>query len=516
MSEEHYLKRELYRLIAEDEGIFDFLANNILDGVWYWDLDHIDQEWLNPRFMNFFGFEEGEMAHSPEWWQANIHPDDLQKALENFEAHKADPDHPYDQVVRYRHRNGETVWVRCKGLIVRNKDGRPIRMLGVHMDVTDLKRTEAEFLDATDRYKLVMDGIVAGVWDWIRPEDRQSDGPQDEDTLYLSPRYYELLEYEDREIIGTFKTMKASVHSDDHDRVIAFLQTCFTSDSPVQTDYRLCCKSGAYRWFQGTAIAAQDSDGKPRRVVGSIIDIHDLKSAQAKLDDQSRQLERSNRELQQFAYVASHDLKAPLRGIGNLASWIEEDLADTMSAQTRENMDLLKGRIARLENLLDDLLAYSRVGRDQSKVETVELAPLLQREFDLLGQSDRFDLQLDLDQTSVCLQPAPFSAVIRNLLSNALKHHDKTSGHIRIGLRTEAEQYTVSIEDDGPGIAPDFHERIFGMFQALQPRDKVEGSGMGLAIVRKQVEAFGGRIWLRSDPALKRGAIFYFTWPKNT
>ncbi|WP_421710294.1 ATP-binding protein [Algihabitans sp.] len=140
----HYLKRELYERMRRDSAIFDFFEAASSDGLWYWDLERLDQEWLSPRFKAFFGFAEEEMEHSPDWWQANIHPDDLQRALENFEAHKADPDHPYDQVVRYRHRAGHTVWVRCRGLIIRDEAGAPLRMLGAHTDVTDLKRRERE------------------------------------------------------------------------------------------------------------------------------------------------------------------------------------------------------------------------------------------------------------------------------------------------------------------------------------------------------------------------------------
>jgi PAS domain S-box-containing protein len=142
--DDHYLKRELYQLVGKSPAIFEFLKTGCLDGIWYWDLTDLGQEWLSPRFKSFFGFEDHEMANTPEWWQANIHPDDLTTALENFERHKTDPSHPYDQIVRYRHRNGSTVWVRCRGLILRNKDGEPVRMIGAHSDVTALKQAELE------------------------------------------------------------------------------------------------------------------------------------------------------------------------------------------------------------------------------------------------------------------------------------------------------------------------------------------------------------------------------------
>ncbi|MEM6615334.1 MAG: PAS domain-containing sensor histidine kinase [Pseudomonadota bacterium] len=142
--EDHYLKRELYERVQTDPEIFEFLQAGSLDGIWYWDLENLEHEWLSDRFKSFFGFQPDEMEHSTDWWQANIDPDDLKLALENFEAHAADPNHPYDQIVRYKHRDGSTVWVRCRGLAIRDEDGKPIRMLGAHTDVTALKRAEKE------------------------------------------------------------------------------------------------------------------------------------------------------------------------------------------------------------------------------------------------------------------------------------------------------------------------------------------------------------------------------------
>lgn len=140
--EMHYLERELREQLRSNPEIFSFLEQGSLDGVWYWDLEEEGHEWLSPRFKEVFGYREDEMEHTPAWWQANIFPEDLALALANFEQHAADPSHPYDQLVRYRHRDGSTVWIRCRGVIIRAEDGTPRRMLGAHQDVTALKRAE--------------------------------------------------------------------------------------------------------------------------------------------------------------------------------------------------------------------------------------------------------------------------------------------------------------------------------------------------------------------------------------
>lgn len=147
---DHYLQTEFLDLIKNDPAVLSFLDSGCLDGMWFWDLDKPENEWLSPRFKEIFGYTEEEMDHSPDWWQENIHPEDLEVALKNFEAHKADPDVPYDQIVRYKHKSGKTVWIRCRGLMIRDKDGIPRRMLGAHTDVTAIKEQELELSRAHD------------------------------------------------------------------------------------------------------------------------------------------------------------------------------------------------------------------------------------------------------------------------------------------------------------------------------------------------------------------------------
>jgi len=138
----HYLEAELTDLVKSDETIFQFLQDGSLDGIWYWDLEEPDHEWMSPRFWQLFGYEPGEKEHLASEWQDMINPEDRDAALARFHRHLADPSVPYDQVVRYRHKRGSTVWVRCRGMAIRDEDGTPLRMLGAHTDVTELKEAE--------------------------------------------------------------------------------------------------------------------------------------------------------------------------------------------------------------------------------------------------------------------------------------------------------------------------------------------------------------------------------------
>ncbi|MGZ2260004.1 sensor histidine kinase [Roseobacter sp. A03A-229] len=139
----HYLQSELYDLVSKDPDIWDFLQKGSLDGVWYWNLERPQDEWMSPEFWQLLGIEPSSKSHNPAEWQDIIFEDDLAVALENFDKHCADPTHPYNQVVRYKHADGSTVWVRCRGVAIRDKNGTPVRMLGAHNDLTEVKNAEA-------------------------------------------------------------------------------------------------------------------------------------------------------------------------------------------------------------------------------------------------------------------------------------------------------------------------------------------------------------------------------------
>jgi PAS domain S-box-containing protein len=259
------------------------------------------------------------------------------------------------------------------------------------------------------------------------------------------------------------------------------------------------------------------------RIVGAsaiVRDVTERKRLEADLRDRAEQLarlaeslERSNRELDQFAYVTSHDLKAPLRGIANLSRWIEEDLGERVNAEARGHLDLLRGRVSRMEALIDAILEYSRVGRKKGKVEPVPVRRLLDDVVDLLAPPPGFAVTLPPEMPVVRTERARLQQVFMNLIGNAIKHHpEKERGAVAVGVEDAGAFWRFSVSDNGRGIPRRFHEKVFAVFQTLEARDKVEGTGIGLAIVKKVVESKGGRVELESDEG--QGATFRFTWPK--
>ncbi|MDH3582972.1 MAG: response regulator [Phycisphaerae bacterium] len=238
-----------------------------------------------------------------------------------------------------------------------------------------------------------------------------------------------------------------------------------------------------------------------------------LKRAAASIQRQAEELGRSNAELEQFAYVASHDLRAPLRAIANLSEWIEEDLENGPVSKVREHLELLRGRVGRMEGLIDGLLAYARAGRLDDRITRVDTAQLLADAIFLLDPPSNCQVHVGPGMPVFDTAPTPLTQVFSNLIGNAIKHHDRDTGRVEVEAADAGDCWRFTVSDDGPGIPGDMADRVFEMFQTLRPRDEVEGSGMGLALVRKIVEAAGGAIECR--PGRERGSVFQFTWPKS-
>lgn len=223
------------------------------------------------------------------------------------------------------------------------------------------------------------------------------------------------------------------------------------------------------------------------------------------------ELSRANKDMEQFAYVASHDLKAPLRAISNLASWVCEDLGDSLTGESLDNMMLLRNRVSRLDALLTDLLAYSRAGRDSHEAQDINTLAIIRDLVDLQGVPEHVQVVLADDLPKIHTNRVAFDLIVRNLLSNAVKHAGPAATRIEIAAQVHDTEITFSVTDNGPGILLENHERIFDLFTKLRSSDDVEGSGMGLSICRRAVDQIGGRIWIDSE--ITTGARFIFSIP---
>lgn len=242
-------------------------------------------------------------------------------------------------------------------------------------------------------------------------------------------------------------------------------------------------------------------------------DISERKLAEEQKARLMTELESANEELKSFAYVVSHDLKAPLRAIGALADWLATDYKDKLDDQGKEHIRLLVSRVHRMGNLIDGILQYSRVGRVKEAPVAMDVERVIREVIELIAPPENVTIEIEAPMPTIVAEPTRVQQIFQNLLSNAIKYMDKPRGEIRIACSDEGDRWKFSVKDNGPGIESRHFEKIFQLFQTLAPRDRIESTGVGLALVKKIVELYSGRIWLQSRPG--EGSTFFFTLPKT-
>ena len=225
------------------------------------------------------------------------------------------------------------------------------------------------------------------------------------------------------------------------------------------------------------------------------------------------QIERANRELKDFAYTVSHDLKTPLRGIKTLATWLSDDYADKLDDRGKEQLDQLLERADRMFNLIEGILQYSRAGCLDEQVSLIDLNELMPEIIDMVGPLDHVAVIIESELPIIEFEPTRIKQIFQNLLSNAIKYMDKPHGQIRVSCIEQADCWQFRVADNGPGIAKEHFERIFQLFQTLAPKDESDSTGIGLALVKRIVETYGGTVWVESE--LGCGSTFFFTVPKQ-
>jgi PAS domain S-box-containing protein len=301
------------------------------------------------------------------------------------------------------------------------------------------------------------------------------------------------------------------VHEEDRGDVAEALERAIQLCSAYDIEYRVRQSDGAFRWLQARGRVESDGAGHATYFHGAVIDITDRKLAELSLRDNNQRLQRSNRDLEDFAYIASHDLKTPLGGIKSAALWLEEDLHD-LSDESRKLLGLMRSRINRMETLLDDLLTYSRVGRTDMVASETRLVDIFASIIEVLNPPVHIQVRIEGDIPVIVTASAQLEQVLRNLINNAIKHHDKPNGEVVLSGKRVGDFVEFVVRDNGPGILPQFHDKIFQLFQTLKRRDEVEGSGMGLALVKKLVEQQNCLITVHSE-GNGTGAEFRFEWP---
>ncbi|MFL5523982.1 MAG: PAS domain S-box protein [Gemmatimonadaceae bacterium] len=474
-------------------------------------LDHV-----GGRAADFFGISIERLLG--EGWQIIIHPDDLAGTWEHWK-HSLETGDTFDVEYRFRRYDGEYRWFLGRARAERDSDGNIEKWFGSCTEIHEQKRAEEgrdQALAQVERERQRLQEIF-----WQAPAMIAVSEGADHIFRVANPRFQAMVGRK-RKLLGlgvreAFPDVEGQGYFELMDKVFATGRPFIGNEMLVKDMER---NGGAHdAYFNVVYQPLTDLDGVVTGIMTHAVDVTAEVEARLEREQRTRELERltralesSNRELDQFAYAASHDLKAPLRGVRNLAQWIQDDSGETLSAESKEHLRLMHDRVQRMEALVDGMLAYARATKKTSP-ERVDVGRLVREVVELLDPPARITIHVQPNLPTVDAERVPFQQVVMNLLSNAIKHGRADSPQIDVGCADEANDYDFQIADNGPGIPPDAQDRIWEIFQTLESRDKVEGSGIGLAVVKRIIESHGGRAWVESVPGA--GATFHFTWPKS-
>jgi len=390
-----------------------------------------------------------------------------------------------------RRRDGSSIDVCLYGVpIIVNGDS--LGIFGMYVDITERKRTEKEIL--------ILAHTVRGISESVSITDTE------DRIMFVNNAFEQTYGYRQDEIIGK----PISIVRAQRDKSIPILSATIEGGWHGEVMNRR--KDGTEFPIQLSTSLIRDEQGETLALVGVATDITEAKRLAEKQEQLMEELESINKELNDFAYIVSHDLKAPLRAIGSLVNWLTTDYADKLGEEGNEMLQVLLGRTKRMHDLIDGVLKYSRIGRTKERNTQIELDKLVPEIVEMIDPPKHIDVKIHRPLPIIIGETTRVQQVFQNLVSNAIKFMDKPQGLIHIGCERENGHWKFSVADNGPGIDERHFSKVFQIFQTLSPRDDFESTGIGLTIVKKIVEMYGGKVWLESK--VGEGTTFYFTVPE--
>jgi PAS domain S-box-containing protein len=494
-------RRLVDQRLRQSEALYRSIGESIDYGVWVCDPDGRNT-YASESFLAMVGLTQ-EQCSSFGWGNV-LHPDDAERTIARWQE-CVRTGGTWDIEHRFRGADGEWHDVLARGVPVRDERGAITCWAGINLDITRLKQTERRLRESEERFRSVLDSSLDVIYRLNLQTGRYE---------YISPSVETVLGYAPDEIeaMGA-PTSLALIHPDDLPAVRAMLAH-LEEAGEADMEYRQRAKSGEFRWLSNHASVCRDEAGRPLYRSGNIRDITERRRAEGQLRRTVEELARSNKELEQFAYVSSHDLQEPLRMVTAFTGLLRDRYRGKLDAKADEYIDFALEGATRMQSLIHDLLAYSRVGGRTADLAVTNVAEAL--------QTALTDLDASLATAGALVTSDPLPAVVadgsqlaqvfENLIGNSIKYRrEQVAPEIHVGAERRRREWVFFVRDNGIGIDPEYSGRIFEIFQRLHGRKEYPGTGVGLAICRKIVERHGGRIWV--DSRSGEGATFFFTIP---
>jgi PAS domain S-box-containing protein len=455
----------------------------------------------NPSLCEMLGYEEAELIGRSV--KDISHPEDRDVTDASRDRMRAGLMKSFTMEKRYLRKDGQVLWVELTATVVRDAGGKALHDIAIFDDVTERRKLDDALRDKTEVLQLGQSAAHMIILDYDVRRDRMewSDSPE----WLRGPL----------PASGSYPVFKEQVHPEDRARFVAARDHSVATLRPASHEFRVVRTDGAVLWVLARQKVLPGPDGTAARMLVAMIDITERKAAEAELRRAHDELARSNSELEQFAYVASHDLQEPLRMVSSYAQLLGRRYGDRLDGDAREFMAYIVDGAARMKQLIEDLLAYSRVGTRARDFKPVAVDTALRRAlFNLKSAVEEAGASVSYENLpTLPADELQLTQLFQNLIGNALKFRSASVPRIHVSAAPKGGDWEFSVADNGIGIDPQYFERIFMVFQRLHGKAEYPGTGIGLAICKKVVERHGGRIWVSSKPG--EGTTFHFTLPKE-
>ena len=493
-------KEAEHMLQHEQQRLFNILWGTGV-GTWEWNIQTGETR-FNERWAEIIGYRLKELAPiNIDTWVKLAHPEDFAQSGDLLARHFSGELEHYELEARMLHKDGHWIWVVDRGKVVScTADGKPEWMVGTHWEITERKNAEQALKESESRQR----AIIENEPECIKIVDAQGK------LTCMNPAGLRMIEADSlQQVAGKLVT---GLIVAEHRQAFIEMHQKVLSGEAVQLTFEIIGLKGGRRWMETHAVPIQENGQTVQLAVTR--DITDRKQSEAALQQQAEALVRSNAELEQFAYVASHDLRQPLRMVNSYIQLLERRLADKLEDDTHQMMHFAIDGAKRMDQMLISLLEYSRVGRKgQPMVPMLSLDGVEEalHFLDPAIKEANAVVQISGDWPEILASRDEFTRLWQNLIGNAVKYRAPDCAPVlEISVVPKADGWRFCISDNGIGIDPAQFDRLFRVFQRLHTQNKYEGTGIGLAVARKIVERHGGRIWVESN-GLGQGSRFCFT-----